>query len=89
MLFDKQETTKVKTYRSSSNTHILITTDWIFLTKRILCKQAEKKVKKQKEKLIQVATTQFLSTIKEYGKALSDEHMMRYRYRTRILQNEI
>ena len=36
----------------------------IFQRQRILCKQLEKKVKKQKQKLIQVATTQFESKIK-------------------------
>ena len=41
----------------------------------------EKKVKNQKQKLIQVATTQFESKIKEYARALSDEQM-------RDLQNE-
>ena len=43
----------------------------------MFCKQSEKKVKKQKQNLIQVATTQFESKIGEYARALSDEQMMR------------
>lgn len=43
----------------------------------MFCKQSEKKVKKQKQNLIQVATTQFESKIREYARALSDEQMMR------------
>ena len=72
----KQETTKVTTRRSSSNTHIVSPQTGIFQGKCISYKQSEQKVKKQKQKLNPVATTQFESKIKEHAKALSDEQMM-------------
>ena len=73
LLSDKKETTKVTTRRSSSNTHTVSPQTGSFQRKCISCKQSEKKVKKQKQKLIQVATTQFESKIKECARALSDE----------------
>ena len=54
----------------------------IFQRKCVFCKQSEKKVKKQKQNLIQVATTEIESKIKEYARALSNKQMMR------DLQNE-
>ena len=72
LLSDKQETTKVTTRRSSSNTHIVSPQTGVFQQKCISCKQSEKQVKKPKQRLIQVATTQFESKTKEYEKALSD-----------------
>ena len=81
MLSDKQETTfntpKILTPRSISDTHIVSPQIRIFQQKCIFCKLSEKKIKKQKQKLVQVAMTQFESKIKEYAKALSDEQMMR------------
>ena len=82
LLSDKQETTKVTTRQSISNTHMVSPQTGIFQQKCIFCKQSETKVKKQKQKLIQVAMTLFESKIKEYARALFNEQMMR------DLQNE-
>ena len=48
----------------------------------MFCKQSKKKVKKQKQKRIQVSKTQFESKIRQHARALSDEQIMR------DLQNE-
>ena len=72
---DKQKTTKITTRHSNSSTHIVSPQTGIFQQKCIFCKQSEKKVKKQKQNLIQVATFQFESKIKEYARALSDEQI--------------
>ena len=82
LLSHKQETTKVTTCWSNSNTHIVSLQTGIFQGKCIFCKQSKKKVKKQKQKLIQVLTTQIESKIKEYTRPLSDKQIMR------DLQNE-
>ena len=82
LLSHKQETTKVTTCWSNSNTHIVSLQTGIFQGKCIFCKQSKKKVKKQKQKLIQVLRTQIESKIKEYTRHLFDKQMMR------DLQNE-
>ena len=87
LLSDKQETTKVTTRRSSSNTHIVSPQTRIFQRKCVFCKQSEKQVKKPKQRLIQVATTQFESKIKEYEKALSDRFTERGFYTTIFMEH--
>ena len=59
LISHKQETAKFTTCQSSSNTLIVSPQSGVFQRKLIFCKQLEKKVKKQKQMLIQVATTQF------------------------------
>ena len=82
LLFGKQGTTKVKTRQSSSNTHIISLQTELIHQKCMFYKHSEKKVKTEKQKLIEVATTQFESKIREYARAIFSEHMMR------DLQNE-
>ena len=59
LISHKQEMAKFTTCQSCSNTLIVSPQSGVFQRKLIFCKQLEKKVKKQKQMLIQVATTQF------------------------------